>query len=304
MASATPSASGPTGVGLGLRWDFLDDLIQRLDRGDFAGGVPFWEISPENYMRRGGYIPDSLARVAADFPILTHGLQMSIGGLDPYDDAYFASLAELIEPFGAAFHSDHLCFCGTDGRIFHDLLPMPQTEASALHCAARIREAQDRLGRPMAVENISFYLQLGRADLSETDFIDLVLEEADCGLLLDVNNVYVNSLNHGFDAAEWLARIDPARVVQLHVAGHEHRADDGLVIDTHGAPVVEPVYQLLEDVIARIGPRPVLLERDNDVPPLDDLLAERTSLEAAYDRGLRRYEDARSPSPHHGEAAP
>jgi hypothetical protein len=278
-------AKGPRGVGLGLRWDFLDELMARLDDPTFEP-PPFFEISPENYLRRGGYIPEALDAVAERVPLLTHGLQMSIGGTDAFDAGYFRWLRALLERYEPPFHSDHLCFCGTDGRILHDLLPLPRTEAAALHTALRLREAADRLGLPMAIENISYYLELGVSEMSEAAFVSRVLEEADCGLLLDVNNVYVNSLNHGFDARAWLEQIDLSRVVQLHVAGHEHRPDDGLVVDTHGAEVCDPVVDLLGWVIARTGPLPVVLERDNLVPPLDELLAERARLDAAYQRAL------------------
>jgi uncharacterized protein (UPF0276 family) len=279
-----------SGVGLGLRWEFLDDLVERLEAGRFDEPVPFFEICPENYMRRGGVIPESLERVAAHVPIVSHGLQMSIGGVDPYDPAYFAQLKPFLQKLGTPWHSDHLCFCGVDGRILHDLLPLPHTEAAALHAASRVREAEDRLELPMAIENISYYLELGDAEMPEAEMVSRVLEEADCAMLLDVNNVYVNSLNHGFDPREWIAQIDLDRVVQIHVAGHEHRPEDGLVIDSHGAPVVEPVIELLEWVIARKGPVPVLLERDNDVPALDVLLEERRRLDAAYRRGLARWQ--------------
>ncbi len=286
-----PPADVPVGVGLGLRWGFLDALLARMaDPDDPVAAVPFWEVSPENYMRRGGYIPESLERVAERYPIVTHGLQMSIGGTDPYDPVYFSHLKHFVARFGTPFHSDHLCFCGVDGRILHDLLPMPQTEVALRHTAERVREARERLERPMAIENISFYLQLGAHEMSETDFIGGILDAADCGLLLDVNNVYVNSQNHGFDPYAWLDRIDLGRVWQIHIAGHDYAEDDALIIDTHGAEVIAPVYDLLEHVIARRGPVPVLLERDNDVPPLDTLLAERARIDAAYRRGLGRWE--------------
>ena len=291
------SPSSLSGVGLGLRWEFLDDLIERVEGGRFDVELPFFEICPENYMRRGGYIPESLERVAAHFPIVSHGLQMSIGGVDAFDPAYFAELEPFLKKLGTPWHSDHLCFCGVDGKILHDLFPLPHTEAAARHAAARVREARDRLGLPMAIENISYYLHVGKSELTEAEMVSMVLEEADCQLLLDVNNVYVNSLNHGFDAKEWIEQIDLSRVVQIHVAGHEHRPDDGLVIDTHGAAVVEPVIDLLEWVIARTGPLPVLLERDNDVPDLDVLLAERERLDAAYRRGLEGYRQGSGPSP-------
>jgi uncharacterized protein (UPF0276 family) len=283
-----------TGVGLGLRWDFLDDLLERLDtRRISRSDIPFFEVSPENYMRRGGHIVEALDQVAQHFPLISHGLQMSIGGTDAYADDYFRQLRAFVERVHTPWHSDHLCFCGTDGRTLHDLLPLPQTEAAALNAAARVREAQDRLGLPMAVENISFYLHLGKPEMQEAEFVAKVLDEADCKLLLDVNNVYVNSLNHGFDAIEWLEQVDMDRVVQLHVAGHEYRQEDGLTIDSHGAPVLHPVYEMLTWVIARKGPVAVILERDNNVPELDELLEERARLDVAYQRGLALYEEER-----------
>jgi uncharacterized protein len=298
MSKGTPgSPRAPvTGVGLGLRWDFLGELLERLEAGTFEAAIPFWEISPENYMRRGGYIPSSLEKVAARYPIVTHGLQMSLGGTDPFEPAYFEQVGSLAREVKTPWHSDHLCFCGVDVRILHDLLPMPQSEAAARHVAARVREAQDRLGLPMAIENISFYLELGAPDMPEPEFISMVLEEADCGLLLDVNNVYVNSQNHGFDPRAWIAQIDLDRVVQLHVAGHEYRADDGLIIDTHGADVIDPVLDLLRFTIERKGPVAVVLERDNHIPPLDALIAERARIERAYSEGLSRYRASRRQS--------
>jgi uncharacterized protein (UPF0276 family) len=274
-------------VGLGLRWDFLDDLLARLEQGTLS--LPFVEVAPENYMRRGGYIPETLERVAAKLPLVSHGLTMSIGGLDPYPADYFAQLKGFLTHFDLGWHSDHLCFSGVDGRMLHDLFPLPFTEAAARHAAARVREARERLERPLHVENISYYTVLGAPELAEPDFVSLVLEQADCGLLLDVNNVYVNSLNHGFEPESWLGRIDLGRVVQLHVAGHDWSPDDELYIDTHGATAPDRVHELLSWVIARTGPLPVVLERDHDVPELDALLAEVASLERAYAEGLARH---------------
>ncbi len=280
------SVAAPTGVGLGLRGSF----IAEVDAGAADGRVPFFEISPENHMRRGGAGPARLARVRERFPVLTHGLSMSLGGLEPFDPEYFADLRHFLASFGDHWHSDHLCFCGTDGKQLHDLLPVPFTGASARRIAARVREAADRLERPMAVENISYYLPLGVPSVDEPEFITELLERADCGLVLDVNNVFVNAQNHGFDARAWLARIPLARVVQLHIAGHEFWDDDArtLIIDTHGAPVRAEVDELLAWVIARTGPLPVLLERDNNIPALPELLAERDRLQAIYDDALAR----------------
>jgi uncharacterized protein len=274
-----------TGVGLGLRWQFLDDVLASLDEGA-ALPVPFFELSPENYMRRGGYFPAAIERVGARYPFLTHGLTMSVGGLDPFDAGYMRKLVGFLARLDPPFHSDHLSFSGVDGRIVHDLLPLPLTTAAAVHAAARIREAQERIGRPMAVENITYYLAPGRPSLDEADFVVEVLERAGCGLLLDVNNVYVNARNHGFDPVAYIEKIPPARVVAMHVAGHEWRDEHELFLDTHGADVIDPVLSLLTRAVARTGPVPVVLERDNNVPPLDALLAELRSVDAAYQRGL------------------
>ncbi len=280
------SAATPTGVGLGLRGSFA----REVEEGAADGRVPFFEISPENQRRRGGAGPARLRRIAERVPIITHGLSMSLGGLEPFDPDYFATLREFLAPYPNAWHSDHLCFCGVDGKQLHDLLPVPYTSSSARRLAARVREAADRLARPMAVENISYYLPLGVPTLDEPEFIAELLERADCGLLLDVNNVYVNAVNHGFDARDWLRRVPLHRVVQLHVAGHEFWDDDErtLIIDTHGAPVRAEVDELLAWVVERTGPVPVLRERDNHIPAFPELLAERDRLQAIYDAALTR----------------
>jgi uncharacterized protein (UPF0276 family) len=290
------------GVGLGLRWEFLDDVLGALCQSQSAegegpgglGSIAFFEVSPENYMRRGGFFPTALDRVRASFPVLTHGLTMSIGGVDPYDAAYMSDLRRFLDRLDPPFHSDHLCFCGVDGRMLHDLLPLPLTRASAVHAAARVREAADRLERPMAVENVTHYLVPGRASMSEAEFIGEVVDRAGCGLLLDVNNVYVNAQNYGFDAAAFLDALPLDRAVQIHVAGHERADEDDVILDTHGAPVIDPVLALLERAIERTGPLPVLLERDNKVPSFEELLAELHAVGEAYQRGLARSSTATS----------
>ena len=282
----------PTGVGLGLRGCFA----AQIDAGEADGRVPFFEISPENHMHRGGAGPARLARIAGRFPILTHGLAMSLGGLEPFDPEYFAQLRpflDRVDETRTRWHSDHLCFCGVDGQALHDLLPVPFTSASARRIAARVREAADRLERPMAVENISYYVPLGKLELDEPDFITELLERADCSLLLDVNNVFVNAQNHGFDPRQWLAKIPLERVVQLHVAGHEFWDDsETLIIDTHGAPVRNEVDALLARVVERIGPVPVLFEWDSNIPELPVMLAERDRLQTVYDAALGRWSAA------------
>lgn len=277
------------GVGLGLRFESVDEILERIDAGDHdLDRVAFFEVSPENVMRRGGFMPAAVDRVRERFPVFSHGLMMSIGGIDPFDDAYFAELSRYVRRLGAPFHSDHLSFSGAGGRVLHDLLPVPISRASARHATARIREAQDRLEVPLAIENITHYLLPGGAadPLDEATFLADVIHESGAGLLLDVNNVFVNAQNYGFSPAAFLRRLPLERVVEIHVAGHEHDAEDGLLIDTHGADMVDPVLDLLTFTVARTGPVPVLLERDHHVPPLPALLAEVARAEAAYRRGI------------------
>lgn len=277
----------PTGVGLGLRAKFLHEVV----RGDADGKVAFLEVAPENYMHRGGRSPKRLGTLAERFPIITHGLMMSLGGTDPFRDEYMAELKSFLDRYDPPWHSDHVCWSGMDGAMLHDLLPIPFTGATAKRVAARIREASDRLERPMAIENISWYLELGKSTMDEAAFITEILERADCGLLLDVNNVFVNASNHGFDARAWIDAVPLHRVVQLHIAGHEPW-DDTLLVDTHGADVREEVRDLLSYVIERTGPKPVLLERDSNIPPLSELLEEVASLQAVYDAAIATREEA------------
>jgi uncharacterized protein (UPF0276 family) len=288
-----PSGSHIEGVGLGLRWDFLGDVLDAMasapDHANELAGVDFFEVSPENYMRRGGHFPEALERVRERYPILSHGLTMSLAGTDPLGDAYMRELGEFVGRIGSPFHSDHLCFSGTDGRIVHDLLPIPFTSRMATHVAARLREASDRLRSPMLVENITHYVLVGSAALDEPPFIADVLEQSGARLLLDVNNVFVNALNHAMDPFAWLARAPLERVAAIHVAGHERSIEDDVVLDTHGAPVLPNVLSLLEWVLERTGPVPVVLERDHNVPPLAELLDELAIVRRSYDRGVARF---------------
>jgi uncharacterized protein len=267
----------PKGVGLGLRWEFIDELLARP-----STRLDFLEISPENYMRRGGYFPAALAHLASLYPVVTHGLTMSLGGTEPLDRGYLEELAAFIREVKSPWHSDHLCFGSAHGAMLHDLLPIAFTEATVIRVADRIRAAQDVIGVPMAVENISFYMHPGKREMSEPEFISRVCERADCGLMLDVNNAYVNSVNFGFDVMEWMSGVPLDRVIQIHIAGHEWfdesqfvaGAQGRLILDTHGADVVDPVLRLLGLVLPRTGPVPVLLERDQSIPSLDGLLVE------------------------------
>ena len=278
----------PAGVGLGLRYAFLDELAELVADGTSVP-LDFLEVCPENYMRRGGAVPRSLFALAERFPVLAHGLTMSfgndgpLGGGDDYVDELKAFLARL----APSFHSDHLCFSATQGRFTHDLLPLPFIEESVLRVAASVREARERLGRPIAVENISYYFAPGYSNLSEAEFLSAVLQTADCGLLLDVNNVYVNARNFGTDPFAFIDALPLERVVQLHVAGHDFSPSAGCIVDTHGASVTSEVLQLLEHTLRRTGPVPVVLERDSRIPPLAELLREVALLQELYLRATQ-----------------
>lgn len=282
------------GVGLGLRWAFVDAVAA----GDAEGAVDFFEVAPENYLDRGGSIGKAFARVQARHRLLPHGLMMNVGSPDPLDAAYLARLRAFLDRIDAPFHSEHLCGSGTDGAILHDLLPLPTHAAWVEHCADRIRRIQDAIGRPMAIENISYYLSPG-GGMSQEAFVAAVVERADCGLLLDVNNLAINATNHGFDPWQALRRMPLSRVVQLHVAGGEALpGHDGLVIDTHGAAPAHEVVAMMRWVLQRVGPCPVVYERDHAIGELPGLLDEVRRLRAAYDEALRSREDPEAAADH------
>lgn len=266
-----------SGVGLGLRRPHYREAALEP-----APGVPFWETCPENLIGEGGRHARWAWEVLERDPVLTHGLALSLGGYDPWDRGYLLELGRFLARTGSPWHSEHLCFTTVDGSCLHDLLPLPFTREAARHAAARARELQARLPVPLALENITWYAHLGRPEMDEADFLAEVLEGADVGWLLDVNNLYVNARNFGFDPLAFLDRAPLHRVVQMHVAGHRGRG--GRLYDTHGAPVAGPVADLMAEALRRIGRRvPVILERDNDIPTLEDLVEERAALQARYD---------------------
>lgn len=283
-------ANTPTGVGLGLRAEFLADIDAALRRDD--DGPPlherlaFVEVCPENYMHRGGRNRRLFEQITERLPSITHGVMLSLGSLDPFDDEYVSRLREFLADQPGTWHSDHLCFSGDGGALLHDLLPLPLDEATAERVAARVREAQDRLGVQLAVENISYYLPMGEPRMTEAEFATAVCDRADCGLLIDVNNIYVNSKNLGFDPHEMLAGYPLDRVVQMHVAGHTRWDRFGFYLDDHGATAEPIVHQMMAWVVERTGPIPVLLERDKAIPTLPVLLDEVASLQASYDAAL------------------
>lgn len=219
---------------------------------------------------------------------------MSLGGCDPLDTEYMHDLATIVRRVGSPWHTDHMCFGAADGRVLHDLLPVAFTHANVPRVAERIQRAREAIDLPLAIENVSYYWHPGRAEMGEAEFLARVCESADCGLLLDVNNAYVNAQNFGHDVDDWMRVAPLDRVVQIHVAGHQWFSVDehgigapreagdcsAMIVDTHGADVAEPVYRLLARVLARTGPVPIVLERDHNVPPLDTLLAELEHIRA------------------------
>jgi uncharacterized protein (UPF0276 family) len=271
------------GIGIGLRGELARALLERKPEE-----VSWLELHPENYVRRGGRYASVLAEARKHWPFVTHGLTMCFGSVAPHEPEYMGPLARFLADLDVPWHSDHLCFAGAEGAFVHDLLPIPFSEEAAKIVVQRIDEARDALDRPIAIENVSFYAPSKLDEMDETSFIGEVLERADAKLLLDVNNVYVNSRNFGFEPRAWIDRVDPARVVQIHVAGHLVR-DDGFRIDTHGEPICNDVYDLLEYTLERIGPKPVLLERDGNFPTLDALLDEVRRLRTIYDRAAKKH---------------
>ncbi len=256
----------PSGCGLGLRQEHYEIVLRERPP------VPWFEVISENFMGDGGRPLQILESVRENYPVALHGVSLSVGSqVGPRADhlAHLKSLVDRIEP---AIVSDHLCWTGLGGHNSHDLLPLPYTEEAVAVAAANIRRVQDVLGRRILVENVSTYLEFASSTLREWEFLTAVAQEADCGILLDVNNVYVNARNHGFDPETFLAGIPPARVEQFHLAGHEDHGD--YVIDTHDHPVRDEVWDLYERAVARFGPLPTLIERDEHVPELPELLRE------------------------------
>ena len=233
--------------------------------------IDFLEVAPENWMRVGGRLGRQFRELTAAYPFSCHGLSLSLGGPAPLDEAFLVELKAFLDRHGIHAYSEHLSYCADDGHLY-DLMPIPFTEEAADYVAERIRRCQSILERRIAIENISYYAAPGQ-QMAEIDFLCSVLEAADCDLLLDINNVYVNSVNHGYDAERFIDAIPAQRIVSLHMAGHFVESSDFL-IDTHGAPVVNAVWRLLERFYDLVGVVPTLLERDFNIPPLPELLAE------------------------------
>jgi uncharacterized protein len=282
MVQASPLVSkyerNVFGVGIGLRQAIAEPLLASLP----APELRFVELHPENYVQRGGRFRSLLERAHARWPVLTHGLTLGVGAVEPFDRTYLRELKRFLAEIDAPWHSEHLCFSSPDGVMLHDLMPLPFRREAIEVAVARIRELRDAIERPVAIENISYYAHPGQAEMSEVDFLLEVLERADAKLLLDVNNVFVNCQNHHEDPQRFLERMPLERVVQLHVAGHSRR--NGLIVDTHGEAIRDEVYDLLEFTLQRTGPVPVLLERDQNFPSFDELRGELRRLDELYQR--------------------
>ena len=255
------------GAGLGLKRELMPQL-----QADVPSAINFFEIAPENWIGMGGRPAKQLAWFAERYPIAAHGLSLSLGGPDPLNELFLQRVKSFLEQHRISLYTEHLSYCAADGYLY-DLLPIPFTEEAVKHVASRIRRTQDILERRIAVENASYYVAAPIAEMDELSFIRAVLDEADCDLHLDVNNIYVNSVNFSFDAMTMLRGLPGERVVYIHTAGHLREADD-LLIDTHGAPVCDPVWDLLDEAYRLFGVAPTLLERDTNMPPLAELEAE------------------------------
>ena len=265
----TPDEYPISGCGLGLRRGMFDAYEEQS--AAMAKHVNFVECAPENWIGVGGRWAKRFRAMVERYPVVCHGLSLSIGGPAPFDMEYLAQLKVFLNEIDAKSYSDHLSYCGDFGQLY-DLMPIPFTEEAVHYVADRIRFVQDVLERQIAVENVSYYAAPGQ-EMPEADFINCVVEEADCKFLLDVNNIHVNSVNHRYDPVEFLHAMPAERADYVHIAGHKVEAED-LRVDTHAAPIIDPVYDLLTEAFKTFGVMPTVLERDFNFPPLSELLDE------------------------------
>ncbi len=258
-------------VGIGLRRDIADEILENRELTP-----DFLEFAPENWMGMGGYWNRIRKRAAEKYPVTCHGLSLSLGSPEELDWEFIRELKEFLDENRVQIYSEHLSYTKSNNAHLYDLLPIPFRMDAVEHVADRIRRVQDYLGRTLAIENVSYYTPVA-AEMTEIDFISEILDRADCQLLLDVNNVYVNAFNHGYDAREFIGQLPLDKVAYIHMAGHEQVEPD-LIIDTHGQPIIDPVYDLFEWTIQRMEPVPVLLERDYNFEELDQLQSELQQL--------------------------
>ncbi len=260
------NSSSNLGFGLGLRTTHYEAILETRPALDW------FEIISENYMVDGGRPLANLARIRRDYPMAMHGVSLSIGSSEPLNTDYLRELKKLADRIEPAIISDHLCWTGVAGKNLHDLMPIPYTDEAVTHVVDRVRQVQDFLGRQILLENVSSYVTFAQSDMSEWDFLRLIAERADCHILLDINNIFVSAINHGFDPIEYVEGIPIDRVRQFHLAGHDNRGD--IIIDTHDAAVIDPVWSLYAIACERFGPISTMIERDDNIPPLEELLVE------------------------------
>lgn len=255
-----------SGAGIGLRRSLLDEFLAQE-----SIPVDFMEIAPENWIGLGGRFGKQLRAFTERYPFTLHGLSLSIGGPEPLDAGFVRQVKQFMKEHDIRCYSEHLSYCSDDGHLY-DLMPIPFTEEAVHYVSDRIKQVQDIIEQPLVIENVSYYAAPGK-QMDEINFINNVLEEADCRLLLDVNNIYVNSVNHRYDASEFLRSLPGDRIAYVHVAGHYNEADD-LIVDTHGADVIDAVWSLLGLAYEEFGVLPTLLERDFNIPPFKELMTE------------------------------
>lgn len=261
-----PSTPPLTGSGLGLRREMLSDILKAK-----PAQIDFFEVAPENWIPFGGKLQKQFAQLAEQHRFICHGLSLSIGSPEPLDVVFVRQVKQFLRRYNISLYSEHLSYCSGAGHLY-DLMPIPFTEEAVSYVVKRVRQVQDILEQPLVLENVSYYAAPGQ-QMSEQDFTLAVLQEADCQLLLDVNNIYVNSVNHRYDALQFLRAMPGERIAYYHIAGHFNEADD-LLVDTHGAAVIDPVWQLLTQAYQLHGVKPTLLERDFNIPELSVLCEE------------------------------
>jgi uncharacterized protein (UPF0276 family) len=254
------------GAGLGLRRAFIGSLAD-----DIPSQIDFMEVAPENWIDVGGGLGRQFRKISEQMPMVCHGLSLNIGGPAPLDEPFIKRVKQFLETHNMRIYSEHLSYCADDGHLY-DLMPIPFTEDAVHYVADRIKRVQDIIGQRMAMENASYYAAPGK-EMEEIDFVNAVLEEADCLFHIDINNIYVNSINHKYDAVEFLKALPGDRIAYAHIAGHYVEAED-LRVDTHGADVIDPVWKLLDVAYEHFGVFPTLLERDFNIPPMETLLKE------------------------------
>jgi len=254
------------GIGVGLRVPHYNHILKRKPV------VDWFEIISENYMVDGGPPLATLDRILEQYKVVQHGVSMYFGSVDPPNREQLKRLKALVRRTKTPWFTDHLCWGSVDGRYTHDLLPMPYTIEAAKITARNIRQVEDFIEVPIAVENVSSYAEFHLSEMTEWEFLNEVVERADCGILLDVNNIYVSSRNHEFDPFDYLNAVDPARIAQIHIAGHSKF--EKYILDTHDHPVIDPVWRLYAHAIERFGPTATLLEWDDRIPPFDEVHAE------------------------------